>query len=183
MGMKEQFGKALTVMLALVMSAGLVGAADVTASYTSSYAPAGCSLSVYEGTAITLPGTLNVMNSGSPGVGGDGSVLQSTMSVNVAFNDGGDYSTALGGWYNGVGPDPSGGWVSGISTTWTATGTGGANGPWPLQGITATPVQSAAYTGLVSGGSSWSPITFGVNADKTLPAGTYHQTIVLTGSC
>jgi len=178
----KEIGKALAVMLALVMSAGLVGAVDVTASFTSQYAPATCALSVVNGatesiSAINLnsgTGTLYVKNSGTTGVLVGGGVGPTTnMNVKVYFDDFGAGASAFGGWYLGST------WISDMSTKWASTEW---TVPNELQAYSLF-TQSPAYRSLLSGDGSYHPIDFSVTTPSTLPAGTYSQNIVLMGSC
>lgn len=167
-----------------VMGIGIVGADSqtVTASYTATYTPATCALSVANSgvpgvtaTAIDLSsgtGSLYVENTGvSDSLGNP-----SSMAVYVGFQDNGNAVTPVyGGWYfNGV-------FVDGITTAWTASGIGGAAGPWALQGITGNS-ESAAYSALTNP-EGYQPVAFSVAAVSTLPADTYSQQIVVTGSC
>ena len=182
----------LAVLLATI-GIGIAGAdsASVVASYTSTYASATCAMSLYQGqSSIDLSAAagsiLYVMNSGSP----DSLGTPVYMPVTVAFNDASAGSAANGGWYTGYTPTPTGSWVPGMTTYWTASGTGGANGPFSLDSLTSmqasSPAEGPAYSGLPSegsGGSAWYPISFSVTAPAALPAGTYIQQIVISGSC
>jgi hypothetical protein len=163
----------------------------VTATYTSTYAPATCVLGVsdsgepgLEATAVDLSsgsGKLWVENAGNS----DSNGVPSVMSVNLAFNDVGQGAAADGGWVDGTWAANSG-WVPGMSTMWTAptNAYGGVDGSYPLYGVTRNP-EGPAYGSLTSGsgGSGYQEIDFSVTAPSSLPAGTYTQQIVLTSSC
>ena len=176
------------VLLTVLLGIGMLGIAnaqtDVTAYYTSTYAPATCALSVantgvpgVQASTLALssgtPGQLWVENSGSP----DSLGTPGTMAVNVAFNDAGAGAAALGGWYTGLTMAPSGSWVSGMSTTWSVDG---AN-YYALQPI-STFNEGKAFSSLATG-AGYSPIDFMVSAPTTLPAGQYNQQIVISEVC
>jgi hypothetical protein len=155
-------GITLAVLLATIgmgiAGAQSAGSATVTASWTSLYTPATCTLGVTDGTGaatttLTAPGTLYVENTGSPDTNG----VPSTMAVTVAYNDNPSWGPAQhGGWYlSGATTD-----VAGLYTVWTASGTKGVGGPYALD----------LYSSMVS-------------APTTMPAGTYYQQIVVSGSC
>lgn len=178
-------GIMLAVLLATV-GIGIAGAdsASVVATYTSTYAPATCALSVaaagptpIASIDLSAGGTLYVENSGSLSSTSE----QSNMAVTLAFNDASAGAAADGGWYTGSTPTPTGTWVPDMSTTWSATGTGGANGPWDLQAQSLLS-EGAAY-GSLTQSNGYQPISFAVTAPTTLTAGTYVQQIVISGSC
>ena len=161
--------------------AASAGQQSVTASYTSTYMPGTCMLSVANAgapgvtaTAVDLSsgsGTLYVENSGTPDTAGNPTM----MSVSVAYQDNGaelaSAGSTYGGWYLGST------WTSGMSTTWSVDGTNF----YPLEAL-LTFNEGSAY-GALSSSAGYMPIDFAVTAPATLPSGTYSQQIVVMATC
>jgi hypothetical protein len=192
----------LCAMFIALLGTGIAGAqASVLGQYTSAYVPATCVLGVYSNpstidlTSATAgsPATLYVQNAGTSGTSISGASTPSSMAINVSFNDNGAGTSAGGGWYTGATWTPSGSWVDSLGygspmlTYWSSaiqTTQEQLYAESLLNPGTAVPYFTA-YSSLpsVGPGGAWNPINFYVTAPATLPAGTYNQQIVISGSC